>query len=99
MVQLNPEDVIVVMGHNRNTVSKSELAIRPATFNAKFVNADNGRMVFRMRWPVRWDLWKQTFSDEGRAPPPLSSSQEMVQTGEVPIHHIASIEESSERRA
>ncbi len=97
--QLKPEDVIVVMGHSRNTVSKAELAVRPKVFAANFVNSDNGRMAFRCRWPVQWDLWKQTFSDEGQAPPPESNSQEMVQTVEVPTLHIEETAKSDEHHA
>ena len=62
MVQVKPEDCIVVMGHTRNTVDKSDLFRRPKVYNAEFVNTDNGKQVFRMRWPVRWDIWKSTFS-------------------------------------
>lgn len=98
MVQMNPEDVIVVMGHRRNTVSKTQLADTPKLFSAAFVNSDNGKFAFRARWPVQWDLWKQTFSDGGCAPPPENSSQETVQTVEVPTLHIEGTEESAEHR-
>lgn len=73
LIQLTPEDLIVVMGHSRNTVDKSQLADRPNLFRAEFVNSDNGRMAFRSRWPVQWDLWKQTFSDAEQAQPRASS--------------------------
>lgn len=62
--QMDPEETIVVMGHSRNTVDKSQLLLRPQMFNAKIVNDINGKMVFRARWPVPWDLWKRTFVDE-----------------------------------
>jgi glycosyltransferase involved in cell wall biosynthesis len=62
LLQVQTEELIVVMGHSRNTVDKSDLLKRPATYNAKIVNADNGRMMFRARWPVQWDIWKRTFS-------------------------------------
>lgn len=62
MTQVPADDMIVVMGHNRNTVDKSDLIKRPQVYCAKIVNKDNGKQVFRMRWPVKWDLWKSTFS-------------------------------------
>jgi glycosyltransferase involved in cell wall biosynthesis len=62
--QMAPEDTIVVMGHARNTVDKSQLLLRPQVFSAVTVNDINGKMAFRARWPVRWDLWKRTFVDE-----------------------------------
>jgi glycosyltransferase involved in cell wall biosynthesis len=65
--QIPAEDVIVVMGHTRNTVDKSQLLLRPQTFNAKLINDINGKMAFRARWPVQWDLWKRTFVDEAPA--------------------------------
>ena len=61
----HPEHMIVVMGHSRNTVNKSDLFVRPQMYNAAFVNKDNGRMAFRSRWnPSRevWDLFRSTFS-------------------------------------
>jgi hypothetical protein len=36
-------------------------------FNAAIVNDINGKMMFRSRWPVPWDLWKRTFVDEAPA--------------------------------
>jgi hypothetical protein len=39
-------------------------------FNAVVVNDVNGKMAFRARWPVQWDLWKRTFVDEAPAPLP-----------------------------
>lgn len=67
--QIPAEDTIVVMGHSRNTVDKSQLLLRPRMFNATIVNDINGKMAFRSRWPVPWGLWKRTFVDE--APPSL----------------------------
>lgn len=62
VTQVSPEETIVVMGHARNTVDKSDLFKRPHMYLAKTVNADNGKQAFRSRWPVPWDLWKSTFS-------------------------------------
>lgn len=68
--QLPSEDTIVVMGHSRNTVDKSQLLLRPQLFSATIVNEINGKMAFRSRWPVPWDLWRRTFVDEAPAPLP-----------------------------
>ena len=63
VVQLQPEDVIVVMGHSRNTVDKSQLLKTPEKFRAEVLNSANGRMVVRMKWPqFPWDLYRSTFS-------------------------------------
>ena len=62
MVHVSPEDTIVVMGHGRNTVDKSDLLKRPHVYNAKIVNDSNGKMWMRSRWPVPWGLFRSTFS-------------------------------------
>lgn len=63
IVQLKPEDVIVVLSHNQNTVDKSDVFKRPHVYNAKIVNSANGKMVVRMKWPdFPWDLFRRTFS-------------------------------------
>ena len=61
----DPEHMIVVIGHSKNTVDKSDLLRRPQIYNASVINQDNGRMCFRARWnltPVIWDLFRSTFS-------------------------------------
>lgn len=63
VVQVPAEDVIVVMGHSRNTVNKSELLTTPAKYRATILNSANGRMVVRMKWPqFPWDRFRSTFS-------------------------------------
>ena len=99
VIQLNPEDVIVVMGHWRNTVDKSQLVDRPNLFKAEFVNSDNGKFAFRVRWPVQWDLWKQTFSASERSLPLENNSQETVQSVTVATPHTADTGGSSEHHA
>lgn len=99
IAKVNPEDVIVVMGHWRNTVDKSQLVDRPNVFAAKFVNSDNGKFAFRARWPVQWDLWKQTFSASERPLPPVNNSLETAQTVEVPTLHTADTGGSGEHHA
>lgn len=61
MVHVPAEDTIVVMGHSRNTVNKSDLLVRPHLYRADFVNSANGKMVFRTRWPVQWEVFRTTF--------------------------------------
>lgn len=62
LVQVKPEDSIVVMGHSRNTVDKSDLLKRPQVYLASILNADNGKMVVRARWPLPWAVFRTTFS-------------------------------------
>lgn len=97
--QIPPEDTIVVMGHSRNTVDKSQLLLRPQMFNATIVNDINGKMAFRARWPVPWGLWKRTFVDE--APVPLQGytpwGAEPPEVGPTP--QTEDTEASAERRA
>jgi hypothetical protein len=65
MIQLPAEDVIVVMGHKWNTVSKSDMFWNPETYLAKVVNNINGKQAWRSRWRLSqevWDLWRTTFS-------------------------------------
>lgn len=63
VVQLAPEDVIVVMGHSQNTVDKSQLLKNPERFKAVVINSANGGMTVRMKWPhFPWGLFRSTFS-------------------------------------
>lgn len=62
VAQVKAEDCIVVMGHTRNTVNKSDVYKRPQVYNGEIKNSANGKMVFRVRWPVPWDIWRSTFS-------------------------------------
>jgi glycosyltransferase involved in cell wall biosynthesis len=61
LIQVPAEETIVVLGHGKNTVDKSELLKRPDLFKMKILNRDNGRMVLRSRWPVPWDMFRTTF--------------------------------------
>jgi glycosyltransferase involved in cell wall biosynthesis len=69
LAQVPAEDTIVVMGHGRNTVDKSDLLARPHVYKAEILNRDNGKMVMRSRWPVPWDTFRATFSAEAYGPP------------------------------
>jgi len=65
MVQVPPEDTIVVMGHKGNTVSKSDVFWNPDKYLGRVVNNINGKQAWRSRWclpQAQWDLWKTTFS-------------------------------------
>ena len=61
LVQVPPDECIVVLGHGRNTVDKSDLLNRPHVYKAKILNSANGKMFMRMRWPVPWDTFRTTF--------------------------------------
>jgi glycosyltransferase involved in cell wall biosynthesis len=97
--QVPAEDTIVVMGHTRNTVDKSQLLLRPQMFNAKVLNDINGKMVFRARWPVAWDLWKRTFVDEAPARLRDYTPWGAEPPEGLPTPHIEGTEASAERRA
>lgn len=62
LIQVPPEEMIVVMGHGKNTVDKSDLLKRPQVYLATVLNADNGKMMFRSRWPIPWEVFRATFS-------------------------------------
>jgi hypothetical protein len=61
MVQVPAEEMIVVMGHSRNTVDKSDILKRPQVYRGAVLNSDNGRMAVRARWPVPWEVFRTTF--------------------------------------
>ena len=62
LVQVCPEDTIVVMGHSKNTVNKSDILARPAVYRASVLNSDNGKMAVRARWPIPWEVFRATFA-------------------------------------
>lgn len=99
IIQVPAEEMIVVMGHSRNTVDKSQLLTNPRTFAAERVNNDNGKMMFRCRWPVQWDIWKSTFSDATRVLPQDYTPSEVLQKVEIPSLHIEETEVSAEHHA
>jgi hypothetical protein len=99
LIQVPPEEMIVVMGHGRNTVDKSDLAVNPARYRAQIMNADNGKMVFRSRWTVQWDLWKSTFSAAINGLLPKNTPSVELQTVTVPTLHIEDTAESAEHHA
>jgi glycosyltransferase involved in cell wall biosynthesis len=99
VVQVPAEETIVVMGHQRNTVNKSDVLANPVRYSATVLNADNGKMAFRARWPVPWDLWKSTFFGATYALPPENNPSEEVQTVTIPTLRIEETAVSAEHRA
>lgn len=66
LIQVPSEETIVVLGHGRNTVDKSDVYRRPQVYNAKIFNADNGRMAVRVRWPsFPWELFQSMCREVG----------------------------------
>jgi len=61
LVQVPAVETIVVMGHGKNTVDKSDILTRPSVYRAVVVNSDNGKMVVRSRWPLPWEVFRTTF--------------------------------------
>jgi hypothetical protein len=61
LIQVPSEETILVMGHANNTVDKSDVCKRPHVYKAEIVNADNGKMIARMKWPIPWDIFRTTF--------------------------------------
>jgi len=63
-VSLSPKDVLLVIGHPKNTVDKSQVYTNQRQFMADVVNQDNGKNIIRYKWiqsqPV-WDLFYKTF--------------------------------------
>ncbi len=63
LIQVPAEKTIVVMGHSRNTVNKSDIYKTPQVFKGKIINEVNGKMAAHVRWPIPWDLFRSTFVD------------------------------------
>ena len=66
-VSLSPKDVLLVIGHPKNTVDKSQVYTKQRQFMAGVVNEDNGKNVIRYKWigvPAVWDLFYKTFLAE-----------------------------------
>ncbi len=72
MVTIRPEDCILVMGHNQNTVNKSQVRAKSQQFMASDVDSANGKMVARMKWfqsPEVWAQFQSTFAGVSNAKP------------------------------
>lgn len=64
MCMLPAKDVILVIGHQFNTVNKSQMLANPAKFAARITNDANAKNIVRFQWikdPVLWDLFCKTF--------------------------------------
>ena len=60
---LNPKDILLVLGHPKNTVNKSQIFDEQRKFVATQINVDNGKNVVRFQWirsPEIWDLFHRT---------------------------------------
>lgn len=99
MIQVPAEKTIVVMGHSRNTVNKSDIYKTPHVFQAKVLNEVNGKMVVRTRWPIPWGLFLSTFVDGAYAQLQESSPLGRSHTVTHLIPHTEETEGSSEHRA
>ena len=99
MLQVAPEDTIVVMGHGHNTVDKSDLLLRPHIYNAKILNRDNGKMMVRTRWPVPWDTFRATFSALAYAQLPENIPSAAQPSADHPSPHTGDTAGSAEHRA
>jgi len=98
MVQVPAEETIVVMGHNRNTVDKSQIYTTPQVFNARVINAANGKMVVRSRWPIPWGLFRSTFVDGEYAKLRESTQKAQLRKEGNPTRHTGGTGESAEHR-
>jgi glycosyltransferase involved in cell wall biosynthesis len=65
MIMLPNKDVILVIGHAHNTVSKSQMLDNPAKFAARITNSANAKNIVRFQWMWRdselWDCFCKTF--------------------------------------
>jgi glycosyltransferase involved in cell wall biosynthesis len=99
LIQVPAEETIVVMGHSRNTVNKSDILKTPQVFNGKVLNDVNGKMVVRTQWPIPWDLFRSTFVGgeyaQLRENTPLGLDYSAIR----PNHHTEEIGVSCEHHA
>jgi len=99
LIQVPAEKTIVVMGHSRNTVDKSDIYKTPQVFKGKVLNETNGKMTVRVRWPIPWDLYRSTFVDgeyvQLRESSPLALGYSVMS----PNCHTEETEGSDERHA
>lgn len=57
MIMLPNKDVILVIGHQHNTVNKSQMLADPAKFAARITNNANAKNVVRFQWMRDSELW------------------------------------------
>lgn len=66
-VSLDCRDVLLVVGHDRNTVDKSQVYEKQSQFMASVVNEDNAKNIVRFKWiqePSVWNLFYKTHLSE-----------------------------------
>jgi len=64
MIMLPNRDIILVIGHAHNTVSKRQMVPDPARFAGKLTETANGKNVVRYQWlkdRELWDCFRKTF--------------------------------------
>jgi glycosyltransferase involved in cell wall biosynthesis len=64
MCMLPAKDTILVIGHEFNTVNKSQMLANPQKFAARIVNNANAKNIVRFQWireRALWDLFCKTF--------------------------------------
>lgn len=99
MVQLPADKTILVMGHSRNTVNKSDIYKTPQVFQARVLNDSNGKMSVRTRWPLPWGLFRSTFVDGEYTRLRESSPEVLSPTEAHPTPHTEETEASSGHHA
>lgn len=99
MIQVPAEKTIVVMGHSRNTVNKSQIYETPHIFQAKLKNEANGKMILRTRWPVPWGPFRSTFVDGEYVRLRENTPESLNHSVTGPSHHTEETEVSAEHRA
>ena len=64
MVMLPHKDIILVIGHAHNTVSKRQMVPDPTRFAGKLTETANGKNIIRFQWlrdRELWDCFRKTF--------------------------------------
>lgn len=64
MCMLPHKDIILVIGHAHNTVSKRQMVPDPARFAGKLTETANGKNIIRFQWlrdRELWDCFRKTF--------------------------------------
>jgi len=65
MKMISHKDAILVIGHNRNTVNKEQIAENPRKFAGRFIESSNGKNIVRFQWfqdRELWDCFCKTFA-------------------------------------
>ena len=57
MAMLPAKDILLVIGHQHNTVNKSQMLENPAKFAGRITNTDNAKNIVRFQWMKDKELW------------------------------------------